>query len=94
MDECFTKIKKTLPLKRYKELLDLCNIAHDQVMQLKDDKEQLNANKYFFIFKLALESKIPRLMEFLIYRIQKLFTYEFLDGNCEDNCKYAEEAKP
>jgi hypothetical protein len=33
-------------------------------------------------------------MEFLLYRIQKLFTYEFLDGNCEDNCKYADENKP
>ena len=33
-------------------------------------------------------------MEFLLYRIQKLFTYEFLDGNCEDNCKYSDETKP
>lgn len=33
-------------------------------------------------------------MEFLLYRIQKLFTYEFLDGNCEDNCTYSDDAKP
>ena len=29
MDESFSKIKKTLPVKKYKELLDLCTIAHD-----------------------------------------------------------------
>jgi hypothetical protein len=63
-------------------------------MQITDDRDQLNANKYFYIFKLAMESKIPRLMEFLLYRIQKLFTYEFLDGNCEDNCKYSDDSKP
>ena len=33
-------------------------------------------------------------MEWLIYRIQKLFTYEFLDGACSDNCNYTAENKP
>ena len=29
IDECFGKIKKTLPVKKYKELLDLCTVAHE-----------------------------------------------------------------
>lgn len=29
MDECFAKIKKTLPVKKYKEILELCNIGHE-----------------------------------------------------------------
>jgi len=37
---------------------------------------------------MAIECKLSRLMEQLLYRIQKLFSYEFLDGNCPDNCKY------
>ena len=53
-----------------------------------------SANKYFYIFKMAIETKIPRLMEQLLYRIQKLFSYELLDGDCEDNCRYAEGQTP
>jgi len=33
-------------------------------------------------------------MEHILYIIQKLVSYEFLDGNCEDNCIYTEESKP
>ena len=29
-------------------------------------------------------------METLLYIIQKLVTFEFLDGNCQDNCVYPE----
>jgi hypothetical protein len=43
---------------------------------------------------MAIETKIPRLMETLLYRIQKLFSYEFMDGDCEDNCHYPEDQKP
>jgi hypothetical protein len=39
MDESFSKIKKTLPVKKFKELIDLCNLAHEQVMQISDDRE-------------------------------------------------------
>ena len=53
-----------------------------------DDPAKLSANKYFKIFKMALEAKIPRLMETLLYKIQKLFSYEFLDGSCPDDCIY------
>ena len=56
--------------------------------------EKLSANKYFFIFKMAIESRLPRLVEQLLYRIQKLFSYEFLDGDCQDNCKYEEGQIP
>ena len=64
-----------------------CNL--EQVAADLND-EKLSANKYFYIFKIAIESKLPRLVEQLLYRIQKLFSYDFLDGNCPDNCKYEE----
>ena len=64
------------------------DVANDQNM------EKLSANKYFFIFKMAIESRLPRLVEQLLYRIQKLFSYEFLDGDCQDNCKYEEGQIP
>jgi len=54
----------------------------------------LSANKYFYIFKMAIESKLPRLVEQLLYRIQKLFSYDFLDGDCPDNCRYEEGQQP
>ena len=78
-----------MPAKKCKELITLCQTALEQV---KEDQhsEKLSANKYFYIFKIAIETKIPRLMEALLYRIQKLFSYEFLDGNCKDNCLYPE----
>ena len=50
----------------------------------------LNANKYFPVFKMALETRVPKLMEHLLYIIQKLITFEFMDGNCPDDCVYAE----
>jgi hypothetical protein len=37
---------------------------------------------------MALETRVPKLMEHLLYIIQKLITFEFLDGNCPDNCVY------
>ena len=40
---------------------------------------------------MALETRIPRLMEQLLYIVQKLVTFEFMDGNCVDNCIYAAE---
>ena len=33
-------------------------------------------------------------MEHILYIVQKLISYEFLDGNCEDNCIYPEESRP
>lgn len=43
---------------------------------------------------MAIETKLPRLVEQLLYRIQKLFSLDFLDGNCPDNCKYEEGQNP
>lgn len=64
---CFEKIRKTLP-KKYKEVRDLCGEAIDQIKV--DEKESvLSANKYFRIMKLALDTKIPRLTEQLLYYI-------------------------
>lgn len=39
---------------------------------------------------MALETRVPKLMEMLLYIIQKLISFQFLDGNCPDNCIYAE----
>ena len=67
LNGCFDKIKKTLP-KKFKELRDLCQEAMDQV---KADEQQsvLSANKYFRIMKLALDAKIPRLTEQILYYV-------------------------
>ena len=59
----------------------------EQVEQ-DQNEERLSANKYFYIFKMAIECRISRLVEQLLYRIQKLFSYDFLNGDCPDNCKY------
>ena len=62
---------------------------------MKTEKDSVHdANKYFLIIKLALDTKITKLMEHLLYIIQKLISYGFLDGDCEDNCIYAEDQKP
>jgi len=93
MDESLFKIMKTVNTKKCKELIALCETAQKQVAA-DQNEEKLSANKYFYIFKIAIETKQPRLMESLLYKIQKLFTYEFLDGNCKDNCNYPEGQKP
>ena len=93
LEECFARIIKTVNQKKCKELIALCQTAQEQVVADQND-EKLSANKYFYILKIAIETKIPRLMEQLLYRIQKLFSYEFLDGNCKDNCLYPEDQKP
>ena len=67
----------------------ICLFCEEQVAADQND-DKLSANKYFYIFKMAIESKLPRLVEQLLYRVQKLFSYDFLDGNCPDNCKYEE----
>ncbi len=62
---------------------------------MKLEKEgPYDANKYFYILRLALGTKNTKLMEHILYIIQKLISYEFLDGNCEDNCIYAPEEQP
>ena len=54
--------------RKLKELRDMCSEGIEQV-KLDADEETLNANKYFRIFKLALDTKIPRLTEQIIYHI-------------------------
>lgn len=39
MEESFTKIKKTLPVKKYKELIDLCTVAGDQVDKITNERD-------------------------------------------------------
>ena len=92
MVACLDKIRKTVP-KRCKELRDLCGEAIDQVKVDADD-EVLSANKYFRIMKLALDTKIPRLTEQILYHVQKLVAHGLLDGNHPDDCLYPEDEKP
>lgn len=105
--KAFEKVKKTVP-KKYKELKELCNEAIGKIYlylhtlsiliyleKVKLEKDgPYDANKYFYIFKLAMDTKITKLMEHILYIIQKLISYEFLDGNCDDNCIYADDQKP
>jgi hypothetical protein len=67
--------------------------VHDSSDQIKNDKE-LNANKYFGVYKLSIETKDTKLVETSIYFIhvngfsshnfKKLISHGFLDGNCRD----------
>ena len=51
--------------------------------QVQSDKT-LNANKYFPIFKLALDYKVPKGLEIALYHLQKLISHGFMSGNCHD----------
>ena len=64
---CFDKIKKTVP-KKSKELRDICDEATNEVNK-ESNEPVLNANKYFRIMKLALDTKIPRLTEQILYYV-------------------------
>lgn len=89
---CFDKIRKTVP-RKCKELRDLCGDAIDQVKADADD-EILSANKYFRVMKLALDTKIPRLTEHILYHVQKLVAHGLMDGNHPDDCLYTDEERP
>lgn len=63
--------------------------------QIKTDKEY-NANKYFGVYKLSIETKDTKLVETSIYfihvsahlkilSIKKLISHGYLDGNCRDS---------
>lgn len=60
----------------------MCSSA---IEQIKTDLE-LDANKYFIIFKLSLETKIIKVLEISLYYIQKLMSYGFMSGKTHDNC--------
>ena len=64
---CLDKIRKTVP-RKCKELRDMCGEAIEQVKSDADD-EVLSANKYFRILKLALDTKVPRLTEQILYHV-------------------------
>ncbi len=74
--KAFDKIKKTVP-KKYKELKEQCNDATGRsdylnwiVEKVKLEKEgPYDANKYFYILKMALDTKIAKLMEHILYII-------------------------
>jgi hypothetical protein len=64
---CLDKIRKTIP-RKCKELKDMCGEAIDQI-KADGEEDIISANKYFKIFKLALDTKIPRLTEQILYHI-------------------------
>ena len=76
LGKAFEKIKKYVP-KKYKQLRDLCTEAEGKCSiliyyaeKIKTEKEPPHdANKYFLIIKLALDTKITKLMEHLLYII-------------------------
>lgn len=92
LEGCFEKIRKSLP-KKCKELKDLCGEAIEQVRADERDST-LSANKYFRIMKLAMDAKIPRLTEQILYYVQKLVAHGLLDGNHPDDCLYPDDSKP
>ena len=55
---------------------------------------EISADKYFYILKIALETKMPKLMTDVLQTVQTLYSYEMLQGGCEDNCLYPEGQKP
>lgn len=44
--------------------------------------------------KLALDTKIPRLTEHILYHVQKLVAHGLMDGNHPDDCLYTDEERP
>jgi len=54
-------------------------------MVKNEDEGVHDANKYYYILKMALDIKNSKLMIQILSYIQKLISYEFLDGNCRDN---------
>lgn len=79
LNKAFEKVKKNVP-KKYKELKDLCTEAqgmhsvfnhvawYTEKVKLERDGPH-DANKYFYILKLALDTKITKLMEHILYII-------------------------
>ena len=43
---------------------------------------------------MALETDLPRLMEFILVTITKLCNFDCLIGDAEDNCVYPDDKKP
>jgi hypothetical protein len=93
MKEILTKIQKTVPSKKYKELIEACRQSIGKLTiitcleQVDKDTEQ-KADKYFYILKMGLETGLPRLMTDILICIQKLYTYDCLVGDTQDNCLY------
>lgn len=60
---------------------------------MEKDTDQ-KADKYFYILKMGLETGLPRLMTDILICIQKLYTYDSLIGDSQDNCIYPADRKP
>jgi brefeldin A-inhibited guanine nucleotide-exchange protein len=79
----FEKLKKVCNARRLKEFRDMCEVAIQQVRSEKTATD-LDANKYFPIFKIALDTKVTKALEHSLYYLQKLISHGFMTGNCPD----------
>lgn len=79
----FEKLKKVLNARKFKEVREMCDVAVQQVRSERE-KSDLDANKYFPIFKIALDSKVTKALEHSLYYLQKLISHGYMNGNCPD----------
>lgn len=86
LSSAIDKIGKALKNKKNKELRDMCTSI---IESIKTD-HTLDANKYFPVFKAALDSKITKVLEISLYYMQKLISHGFFTGNCEDTSSNSE----
>ena len=61
----------------------MCDVSIQQVRSERE-KSDLDANKYFPIFKIALDSKVTKALEHSLYYLQKLISHGYMNGNCPD----------
>ena len=84
MKDVFQKIATTVPSRKYKQLIEICHTASEEV----EKDTELKADKYFYIMKMGLETGLPRLMNAILDVVIKLYNHDCLIGDCPDNCVY------
>jgi len=84
LTSAFDKIKRSLNNRKQKPIKDSCTSANEQALHDRD----LDANKYFPIFKQALDTQATKTVEVTLYYLQKLISHGFITGNCDDMCIY------
>jgi len=66
-----TKAKNTKDFKKKaKALVDQIDFVLEKIN--KEDSSEMNADQYFFIYKLMLDLKIPKLTELCLFYIEKM----------------------
>jgi hypothetical protein len=69
------KIKTLLP-KKYADFKKLIEKSLEQIGEIKHDKSRfdVNANKYFIIYKMGIETKQSKVIECCLYDVEVLST--------------------